>query len=99
MVLDNRQVHYFGNGKLWSRAYCDKEQSGSFIIKGHKIESITSGYYHSIVFGFGRNNNHQLGVVDPSALLGDIVSTPNEVFAAITKFKGAVRLPNGSVIT
>jgi hypothetical protein len=47
------------------------------------------------VFGFGSNNNHQLGVVDPSALLGDTILMPTEVFAAITKFKGAAKLPDG----
>jgi alpha-tubulin suppressor-like RCC1 family protein len=94
VVLDNGQVHYFG--KLPSRDHCNKEQSGSFTIRGHKIQSIASGYDHSImvtmrgaVFGFGCNNNHQLGV-DPSAL-----SEPTEVFATITKFKRAARLPNG----
>jgi hypothetical protein len=51
------------------------------------------------VFGFRCNNKHQLGVVDPSALLDDIVSVPSEVFVAITKFKGAIKLPNGSVTT
>ena len=35
------------------------------------------------VFGFGDNNNHQLGVVDPSALSGGIISTPTEVFAGV----------------
>jgi hypothetical protein len=40
------------------------------------------------VFGFGRNNYHQLGVVDPSALLGNIVLTPTEVFSIVTKSKG-----------
>jgi hypothetical protein len=25
VALDNGQVHYFGNGKLWSREQCDKE--------------------------------------------------------------------------
>jgi hypothetical protein len=35
------------------------------------------------VFEFGWNGDHQLGVVDPSALSGNIVSTPIEVFAAV----------------
>ena len=83
MVLDNGRFHYFGHGVLRSRNHCNKEQSGSFTIKGHKIQSITSGYDHGVmvtmrgvVFGFGWNNNHELGVVDPSALSGNIVSTP-----------------------
>jgi alpha-tubulin suppressor-like RCC1 family protein len=106
VVLNNRRVHYFGNGKVLSRHHYNKEQGGSYTIKGHKIQSITSGSNHSVmvtmkgaVFGFGCNNNHQLGMVDPSALLGDIVSTPNEVFATVTKVKGAARLPDGSVTT
>jgi alpha-tubulin suppressor-like RCC1 family protein len=82
------------------------EQSESFIIKGHKIQSVTSSYSHSImvtmkgaVFGFGWNNDHQLGMVDPSGLSGDTVSTPTEVFAAVTKFKGAAKLLDGSITT
>jgi hypothetical protein len=51
------------------------------------------------VFGFGCNKDHQLGVVDPSALLNDTVSTPIEVFVAVTKFNGAARLPDGGVTT
>ena len=93
MVLNNRQVHYFINGNSWSY---DKKQSGSFTIRGHKIQSITSGYEHSVmvtmegaVFGFGHNNDHQLGVVDPSLLSGDTVLMPTEVFAEVTKFKSA----------
>jgi hypothetical protein len=35
------------------------------------------------VFGFGWNHDHQLGVVDPSALTGDTVSMLTEVFVAI----------------
>jgi alpha-tubulin suppressor-like RCC1 family protein len=77
------------------------ELSGSFSIKGHKIQFISTGYIHGImvsmkgaVFGFGRNDHIQLGVVDPSALSGDMV-TLTEVFAAVTKFKGAARLPYG----
>jgi alpha-tubulin suppressor-like RCC1 family protein len=74
VVFDNGRVHFFGIVK----DNCYKEQSGSFIIKGHKIQSIASGYYHSVmvtmkgaVFGFGSNSRHQLGVVDPSALSSD----------------------------
>jgi alpha-tubulin suppressor-like RCC1 family protein len=95
VVLDNGRVHYFGNGELRSRDHCNKKQSGSFTIKGHKIRSIALSNFHGVmvtmrgdVFGFGWNNYHQLGVVDPSALLGDIVSTPTEVFSAVTKSKG-----------
>jgi alpha-tubulin suppressor-like RCC1 family protein len=91
VVLNNGQVHYF-NSIIRNSYY--KKQSESFTIKGHKIQSISSGYFHTImvtmkgaVFGFGYNSNHQLGVVDPSALSGDTVSTPTEVFAAITKSK------------
>jgi alpha-tubulin suppressor-like RCC1 family protein len=90
VALDNRQVHYFGNLKLRSRDHCDKEQSGYYTINGHKIQSIASGYFHGVmvtmrgaIFGFGCNDYHQLGVVDPSALSGNIVSTPIEVFAAV----------------
>jgi hypothetical protein len=82
------------------------EQSESFTIKGHKIQSIVSCNYHGVmvtmrgvVFGFGCNDDHQLGVVDPSALLDDTVSMPIEVFAAVTKLKGATRLLDGSVTT
>jgi alpha-tubulin suppressor-like RCC1 family protein len=96
------RIHHFRNGELWSRDHCDKEQSGSFTIRGHKIHSIASGYYHGImvmmkgaVLGFGHNDDHQLGVVDPSAQSNDIVSTPTEVFVGVTKFKGVVRLPDG----
>jgi alpha-tubulin suppressor-like RCC1 family protein len=102
VALDNRQVHYFGNLKLRSRDHCDKEQSGSYTINGHKIQSIASGYFHGVmvtmrgaIFGFGCNDYHQLGVVDPSALSNDIVSMPTEVFVAVTKFKGAIRLLDG----
>jgi hypothetical protein len=98
VVLDNGRVHYFENYQLQSR---DLELSGSFTIKGHKIQSITSGYNHSImvttrgvVFGFGYYDNHQLGVVDPSTQWGDIVSTPTEVFVGVTKFNGVAKLPN-----
>ena len=91
VVFNNGQVHYFGNGD-----HCYKERNGSFIFKNYKIQSITLGYFHSImvtmmgaIFGFGNYHAYQLGVVDPSALLGDIVSTPIEVFAIVTKFKGA----------
>jgi alpha-tubulin suppressor-like RCC1 family protein len=90
VALDNGHVHYFGNRKLWTRDRCDKEQSGSFTIKDYKIQSITSGYDHGImvtmrgaVFGFGYNDDCQLGVVDPSALSGDKVSLPTEVFAQV----------------
>jgi alpha-tubulin suppressor-like RCC1 family protein len=90
VVLNNGQVHYFGNGN-----HCYKERNGSFTIKGHKIQSIALGYFHNImvtmkgaIFGFGSYHAHQLGVVDPSALSGDTVSTPTEVFATVTKFKG-----------
>jgi alpha-tubulin suppressor-like RCC1 family protein len=89
VVLDNGIVHYFEYGKTM-------EQSESLTIKGHKIQSIASSNYHSVmvtmrgaVFGFGLNDHHQLGVVDPSAILDDTVSTPTEVFPGITKFKGA----------
>ena len=65
MVLDNGRVHYFD---------LKSEQSGSFTIRGHKIQSIAPGYYHVVmvtmsgaVFGFGRYP--QVDVVDPSALL------------------------------
>jgi hypothetical protein len=47
------------------------------------------------VFGFGHNNEHQLGMVDPSALLGDTISMPTEMFAEVTKFKGIARIPYG----
>jgi hypothetical protein len=101
VVLDNGRVHYFGNGELRSRYHCDSEQSGSLTIRGHKIQSIALGNNHGVmitmrgvVFGFGHNNDHQLGVVDPSALSGDTVSIPTEVFVAITKFKEAARLPD-----
>jgi hypothetical protein len=47
------------------------------------------------VLGFGWNDKHQLGVVDPSALSGDRVLTPTKVFAAVTNFKGVAILPNG----
>jgi alpha-tubulin suppressor-like RCC1 family protein len=74
VVLDNGQVHYFGNRKLWSKDRCDKEQSGSFTVPGHKIQSIALGYDHGVmvtmrgaVFGFGYNDDDQLGVVDPIA--------------------------------
>jgi hypothetical protein len=40
------------------------------------------------VFGFGCKYDHQLGVVDLSAVSGDTVLTPTEVFAKVTKFKG-----------
>ena len=87
MVLDNGQVHYFEND--------DHEESGSFTIRSHKIQSIALGFDHSImvimrgaIFGFGCNNDHQLGVVDPNALLGDITFMPTEVIAAVTKLKG-----------
>jgi hypothetical protein len=75
VVLDNGRIHYFGNGDLWSSDYSNKEPSGSFTIKDHKIWSIAPGCYHVImvtmrgaVFGFGCF--HQLDVVDPSALSG-----------------------------
>jgi hypothetical protein len=45
-------------------------------------------------FGFGCNDGHELGVVDPSTLLGDTISTPTEVFAIVTKFKGTAKLPD-----
>jgi len=69
--------------------------SESFTITGHKIQSIASGHNHNVIvttrgaiFGFGLNDNQQLGVVDPSALLDDIVVLePTEVFAAVTKCK------------
>jgi alpha-tubulin suppressor-like RCC1 family protein len=106
VVLDNGQVHCFGHGALLFGDHCHKEQSGSYTIKGHKIQSIASGYHHGImvtmrgvVFGFGRNSNHQLGVVDPSALSDDTILTPIEVFAPVTKLKGVARLPDGSVPT
>jgi hypothetical protein len=51
------------------------------------------------IFGFGCNNYHQLGVVDSSTLLGDIISTPTEVFATVMKFKGNARLSDNSVNT
>jgi alpha-tubulin suppressor-like RCC1 family protein len=75
VVLDNGRVYYFGNCELQSRDHYDKEQSGSFTIRGHKIQLIALGDEHYVmvmmrgaVFGFGCNNNHQLGVVDPTAL-------------------------------
>jgi hypothetical protein len=65
VVLDNGRVHYFRNVESRTRDHSDKEQSGSFTIKGHKIQSITSGYSHDTmvtmrgaVFGFGCNNGH-----------------------------------------
>jgi hypothetical protein len=51
------------------------------------------------VFGFGRNNFHQLGVIDPSALSGDTILTPTEVFATVTKFRGSAKLLDGIVTT
>ena len=96
MVLDNGRVHYFENGEVQSSNHKYKEQSRSFTIEGHKIQSITLGNDHVVmvtmrgaVFGFGYNNEHQLGVVDPNAQSGDIVTMPTEVFATITKFNGA----------
>lgn len=93
VVLDNGQVHYFGNDKFWNRQECYKVD----VEKGHKMQSIASGYNHTVMvttrgalFGFGRNEGHQLGVVDPSPF-----STPSEVFAAVTRSKGAARLPDG----
>jgi alpha-tubulin suppressor-like RCC1 family protein len=104
VVLDNGRVHYFEDVEQLRGIHSNKEQSRQFTISSHKIQSISSGFFHSVmvtmtgaVFGFGRNDSYQLGVVDPSALSGDIVSTPTEVFAAITKFKGAVRLHDGTV--
>jgi alpha-tubulin suppressor-like RCC1 family protein len=89
VVLDDRRVHHLGNGKL----------SGSFTIKGHQIQSIALGYDHEVMvttrgamFGFGRNDTHQLGVVDPSAPSGDTVSMPTEVFTAVTKSEGAAEI-------
>jgi alpha-tubulin suppressor-like RCC1 family protein len=102
VVLDNGQVHYFGSSQIWSRYHYLKEQSGSFIIKGHKIQSIALGIEHGVmvtmrgvVFGLGRNNNHQLGVVDPSALLGHSILTPIKVFPAVTKFREVAKLLDG----
>jgi hypothetical protein len=102
VILDNGRVHYFGNGELRSRDHCNKKQSGSYTIKGHKIQSIALGWNYGImvtlmgaVFGFGCNDLDQLGVVDPSALSGDTVSMPTEVFATVTKFKGATKLHDG----
>jgi alpha-tubulin suppressor-like RCC1 family protein len=99
VVLNDGRVHYFINHDKWSRG---KKQSGSFTIKDHSIQSIASGFKHSVmvtmegaVFGFGRNNVHQLGMVDPSALSSDTVSMPTEVFAEVTKFKRDARLPDG----
>jgi hypothetical protein len=51
------------------------------------------------VFGFGCNNDHQLGMVDPSALFGDIILTPTTVFSVVTKFNRALRLLDGSATT
>jgi hypothetical protein len=51
------------------------------------------------IFGFGWNNDHQLGVMDPSTPLGDTISTPIEVFAIVNKFKRIARLPDGSIVT
>jgi alpha-tubulin suppressor-like RCC1 family protein len=103
VVLDNGRVHNFGNFQEWSR---DQEQSRSFTIKGHKIQSIASGFDHGVmvtmrgaIFGFGCNNDHQLGVVDPSAQSGDIILTLTEMFTVVTKFNRAARLPHGSVST
>ena len=86
-----------------SQDHCDKEESGSFTIKGHKIQSIALDYNHNItvtmegaIFAFGSNNKHQLGVVDQSALLADFTSTPIEVFAAITESKRAAILHDSS---
>jgi hypothetical protein len=102
VVLNNGQVHYFGNGDPQTKCHFNKEQSGSFTIKNHKIQSIPLGKDHGVmvtmrgvVLGLGCNDDHQLGVVDPSALLGDTVSTPTKVFATVTKFKGAAGLPDG----
>jgi alpha-tubulin suppressor-like RCC1 family protein len=110
VVLDNGIVHHFGYEEPQSRDHynhcdhCDHYQvgSGSFVIGGHKIQSIALGYYHSImvtmrgtVLGFGCNNIHQLGVVDPGVLSGHTVLMPTEVFVTITQFKEADRLPNG----
>jgi alpha-tubulin suppressor-like RCC1 family protein len=102
VVLNNGRIHYLGNCEIWSRDHCDKEGSGSYTIRGHKVISIASGDFHGImvtmrgaVIGFGSNNDHQLGVGDPSTLSDDIVLTPTEVFAAVTNFKGVVRLPDG----
>jgi alpha-tubulin suppressor-like RCC1 family protein len=90
MVLDNGQVHYFGKGKIRIRNHCTKEQSGSFTVTGNRIQSIASGYDHGVmvmmrgaILGFGYNDDHQLGVVDPSALSGGIISMPIEVFAGV----------------
>jgi alpha-tubulin suppressor-like RCC1 family protein len=95
VVLDNGQVHSFEKVKLVrSRNHYNKENSGSYTVEGHKIQSIALGYDHGVmvttrgvIFGFGCNDHHQLGVVDPSALSGDIVSTPTKVFSTVTKFK------------
>jgi hypothetical protein len=40
-----------------------------------------------------------ISVVDSSALSGDKVLMPTEVFVVVSKFKRAGRLPNGSAIT
>jgi alpha-tubulin suppressor-like RCC1 family protein len=99
---DNGQIHYFGN-YLWTRKHREKEQRGSYTIRGHKIQSIALGYDHSImvttrgaIFRFKWIKNYQLGMMDPSTLLGDTISTPIEVLAPVTKF-GTTKLPDGSV--
>ena len=81
------------------------ERSGFFTVEGHRIQSITLGDKHNImvimkgaVFGFGHYDNHQLGVVVPSALSGDTISTPTKVFAAVVKFNKATKLPNGKEV-
>ena len=98
VVLDNGQVHYFET----SIYKCYKDHNGCFIIKDYKTQSIVSSFCHNVmvtmkgvVFGFGWNDHHQLGEVDPSALLGDRVLTPTEMCAAITKFKGVATLHDG----
>jgi hypothetical protein len=44
VVLENGQVR-----ELQSIDHYDKERSVSFTIRGHKIQSITSGYNHGIM--------------------------------------------------
>lgn len=66
-------------------------QSLDMVLRGHKVSNVAAGQYHTLVvtkkgaiFGFGDNEQNQLGIVNAINTSPMPVKTPAEVFTSIT---------------
>lgn len=99
MLADNGAVHAFGwvayhSLGVQGKAASDKvatPQSLELALQGHKVAAVAAGQYHTVVvtkkgaiFGFGDNEQSQLGMVNAVNTSPLPVKTPAEVFTSVT---------------